>query len=183
MIELLKCWTVKISSSLNRQVFVKIVVLQTIFFVVKTLVGKYVQNCINGSKLYACYIDIKKAFDIALFLKLQKADISGKIYNLIKSMYSKSRSRVKCKHVLSKSINISQGVHQGSVLSPLLFNIFINDVGDAMSEQDAPFYLTIELHICYTLMIYCYYLRHLKVCNIILIRWMNSVITGGSVLM
>ena len=32
-------------------------------FVVKTLVDKYVQNCKNGSKLYACYIDIQKAFD------------------------------------------------------------------------------------------------------------------------
>ena len=32
-------------------------------FVVKTLVDKYVQNCKNGSKLYACYTDMKKAFD------------------------------------------------------------------------------------------------------------------------
>ena len=67
-------------------------------FVVKTLVDKYVQKCKNCSKLYACYIDMKKAFDTvwhdALFLKLQKADISGKIYNPIKSMYSNSHSRV-----------------------------------------------------------------------------------------
>ena len=114
-------------------------------FVVKTFVYKYVQNCKNDSKLYACYTDMNKAFDTiwhdALFLKLQKADISDKIYNLIKSMYSNSRSRVKCKHVLSNSITISQGVYQGSVLSPLLFNIFINDIGDAMSEQDAPLLL------------------------------------------
>ena len=72
-------------------------------FVVKPLVDKYVQNCKNGSKLYACYIDMKKT----MFLKLQKADIYGKIYNLIKSMYSNSRSRVKCKHVFSNSIPIS----------------------------------------------------------------------------
>ena len=59
-------------------------------------------------KLYACYIDMKKAFDTvwhdALFLKLQKADISGKILISLSLMYSNSRSRVKCKHVLSHSI-------------------------------------------------------------------------------
>ena len=118
-------------------------------FVVKTLVDKYVQNCKSGSKLYACYIDMKKAFDTvghdALFLKLQKSDICSKIYNLITSMYSNSSSRVKCKHVLSKSITISQGVYQGNILSPILFNIFINDRGMLWVNRMHLFYLTIEL--------------------------------------
>ncbi|MCU7801324.1 MAG: hypothetical protein KZQ70_14625 [gamma proteobacterium symbiont of Lucinoma myriamae] len=108
----------------------------------KTIIDKYVLNSKNGSKLFACFIDMKKAFDTVwhdgLFLKLQKAGICGKVYNIIKSMYNCSHSRIKCKHVMSGPIEVTKGVHQGNVLSPLLFNVFINDVGDEMMNTHAP---------------------------------------------
>ena len=40
---------------------------------------------------------------------------------------------------MSEPIELTQGVHQGSVLSLLLFNIFINDIGDDLTVNDAPF--------------------------------------------
>ena len=114
-------------------------------FILKTLVDKYTQKSQkNGktNKLFTCFIDLKKAFDTVwhegLLLKLQKAGIDGKMYSILKSMYNGSFSRVKCRKVLSESISIKQGVHQGSVLSPLLFNIFINDIGDDLLTDDAP---------------------------------------------
>ena len=95
----------------------------------------------NGSKLYACFIDPRKAFDTewhdGLLLKLQKAGISGK-YNVIKSIYNSSHSRVKSKHTMSEHIEITQGIHQDGVLSPVLFNIFINDIGDDLLENNVP---------------------------------------------
>ena len=111
-------------------------------FILKTIIDKHIHKTGKGNKLYTCFIDFRKAFDTVchdgLLLKLQRAGINGKIYDLIKSMYQNPTSKVKCKNTLTDAIEIKQGVHQGNVLSPLLFNIFINDIGNSLLLHDAP---------------------------------------------
>ena len=51
-------------------------------------------------------------------------------------MYRGSFSPIKCKNLMKQPIMISQGVHQSNVLSTLLSNIFINDIGDEMCVND-----------------------------------------------
>ena len=95
MIEIVKSLRTGILSKMNKQALEKNHRTSDLNFVLKTIVDKYVLNANKGDKLFACFIDFKKAFDTVwhkgLFLKLQKAGIRGKIYKVIKSMYDARR--------------------------------------------------------------------------------------------
>ncbi len=75
-------------------------------FTLQTLIDKYVHQ--NKGKIFACFIDFKKAFDSiwheGLYLKLLDSGIGGKFYDLIKSMYTASQCAVKLE---TKELNSS----------------------------------------------------------------------------
>ena len=111
-------------------------------------------------------------------LKLQRAGVNGKIYELIRSMHQHSISRVKCKNTLTDSIDIKQGVHQGNNLSPPLFNIFIYDIGNTLLTDPHLFCMILRLTICYMLMIWCYFQPQKRDFREILIGCVNIIQTG-----
>ena len=78
------------------------------------------------------YTDFAKAFDSVphqrLLFKLQEIGIAGKLLEWIRSFLSGRRQRVRVDGVMSEWIEIISGILQGSVLGPILFVIFINDM-------------------------------------------------------
>jgi len=77
-------------------------------------------------------LDFRKAFDSVwhegLFYKLLKINIGGHFYNLIKSLYCNSTCSIRIGENTTWSFLYSRGVRQGCILSPLLFNRYINNL-------------------------------------------------------
>ena len=86
----------------------------------------------TGKKLYRAFIDLTKAFDYIvrenLWYKLINLGIRGKILNIMKSIYSNVKSRVKFCNKLGNEFPCSLGVRQGICLSPILFSLYLNDI-------------------------------------------------------
>ena len=109
-------------------------------FVMKSIINKY---CIQKKgKLYTCFVDFRKAFDSvwrdALLYKLLKLGVKGNFYSIIKHMYSNTLSCVKLPTGLSDSFLMELGIRQGDCLSPILFNLFINDIYKIFDSTTEP---------------------------------------------
>ena len=101
-------------------------------FVVRQLQEKYL--AVN-KMLYMAFVDLEKAFDRVprkvIWWALRKLGIEEWIVRLVQGMYANARSRVRVGEGFSKEFEVKVGVHQGSVLSPLLFIIVL----EALSRE------------------------------------------------
>ncbi|KAK8739556.1 hypothetical protein OTU49_003397, partial [Cherax quadricarinatus] len=104
--------------------------------------GKSVHNCISTfltahtSTGFTTFLDLKSAFDIAnrtvILHELAKINIGGSLLRWIIGYLSNRVSSVLYQGFRSESKEMSLGTPQGGVLSPMLFNVLINALLNAL---------------------------------------------------
>ena len=90
--------------------------------------------------IYACFYDLQKAFDnvnrpLLFYNLLVEYKIGGKFLSILENIYTDNQIFVKVGGGLTEPFTTTKGVKQGCVLSPCLFNLFINKIPDIYDDS------------------------------------------------
>ena len=98
----------------------------------------------KGQKIGAIIMDLSKAFDNLnhklLSKSLQAYGFDKKFLSIIESYFTNRKQRSKIRNSFSKYQRIITGVRQASILGPLFFNVFINDLFLSIDKSTLCFY-------------------------------------------
>lgn len=111
-------------------------------FTLKQIIEFYMHK---GSPVYVCFLDASKAFDRVnhwcLFSKLAKRGIDTAILRLLVYWYTNQTFCVRWGNTLSSFFTVTNGVRQGGVMSPALFNVYMDDLSKALNNSHIGCYL------------------------------------------
>ena len=98
----------------------------------------HISNNLDNDKVpFSIFLDLSKAFDTLdntiLTQKLKHYGIKGCALKLVKNYLSNRKQYVELNNVKSEMCEIKTGAPQGSILGPLLFVIYVNDIYKASS--------------------------------------------------
>ena len=110
---------------------------------ITTFYDKLLNNINDGKITCSIFLDLKKAFDSVditiLLKKLYPYGFRGPAFILLKSYLTDRKICTKVGCNISKLCNIEHGVLQGSVLGPLLFSLFVNDLPNVSNFETTLF--------------------------------------------
>lgn len=91
------------------------------------------ERCLDMNRdLHICFIDYEKAFDRVQHTKLIEVlllkGLDSRDIRIIKNLYWDQKAAVKVENELTEPMKVRRGVHQGCILSPLLFNIYAEEI-------------------------------------------------------
>ena len=89
-------------------------------------------NIFKGKPIYGLFVDMSQAFDTIdhkrLWTKLEKLGVSSKIINTMEAIYKIAKAKVRTNYDISESFPILKGVLQGETVSPILWNLYMEDL-------------------------------------------------------
>jgi len=104
------------------------------------IVQTYLRKC--GIIFYVAFIDFSRAFDSVphsvLWYRLLQNGIHGNILIVFRSMYSQLKSCVKTLNGLTNFFLCTVGTHEGCMVSPFLFALYINEFVNMCKQWNCP---------------------------------------------
>ena len=108
------------------------------------LIDTWLKDIDSGNYVGAVFLDLRKAFDLVdheiLIHKLKLYHFSENTVKLFESYLSNRHQLIKIKNLKSDILSIKSGVPQGSILGPLLFLLYMNDIASISNTGSTDLY-------------------------------------------